>query len=444
MNRTMIVRGVSCALILSFLLFGLAMPARALGIRSGETVIIAEGEVVDDDLIAAAETIIVDGTIKGDLLAAGQSIVIGPKGVVEGDLLGAGQIITISGKIQDDARIAGMTLLVERDAMVGDDVIAAGYSLETKPGSQIGGTLIVGAFQSLLAGEITGDVQAGVAGLELQGRVGGSVLASVASADDSQGYYPRDFGPGVPAMPTVKMGLTIGPEAKIAGNLDYRTTKEITIPAGVVLGKTTFTYDETVGRVESEPEVRDQEREDTPAGWLGKVVRLLVTLLIVGLLLAWLMPGMLHQGAATLHGKPWWSLLWGALSYPLFGFGMLALGLLVLLLAVIFGGLTLGSLMWLTLKLGFFLFLTLVLGFSILTGFVAKIVVGYWLGNLLLHRIKPESNVNRFAAVALGMLFVGLLASIPFVGGLINLLIIVAGLGALALLAYAYFKPAAA
>ena len=42
-------------------------PVLAADLRSGDTITVASGEVVDDDLYIAGESIVIDGTINGDL-----------------------------------------------------------------------------------------------------------------------------------------------------------------------------------------------------------------------------------------------------------------------------------------------------------------------------------------------------------------------------------------
>src|SRR3954463_11281193 len=117
-----------------------ASPVHGLESRSGDRVVIGPDEEVDDDLYVTAKEVVVEGTIKGDLIAFGSSITV--DGTVEGDLIAAGQSVKIGGTVDDDARIAGQTLLLGEGAQVGDDLIAAGFSLENEPDSAVGGTLM--------------------------------------------------------------------------------------------------------------------------------------------------------------------------------------------------------------------------------------------------------------------------------------------------------------
>src|SRR5215207_693378 len=83
--------------LLAFLLLTFTRPASAFDGRSGENIVIASDEVIDDDLYVTARTFVLDGTVNGDLIAAGQTITI--NGTVEGDLMAAGQTIVVNGSV---------------------------------------------------------------------------------------------------------------------------------------------------------------------------------------------------------------------------------------------------------------------------------------------------------------------------------------------------------
>src|SRR5215211_1299003 len=165
------------------LLAGLAVasPGWAVETRSGDEVVIGPDEVLDDDLYVTANRVVVDGTIRGDLVAFGQSITV--DGTVEGDLIAAGQSVEIGGTVEDDARIAGQTLVLTDNAQVADDLVAAGLSLENKPNSVVGGTLLYAGYQALLAGTVGEDVNAAANGLTVSREVGGNVDADVDGED---------------------------------------------------------------------------------------------------------------------------------------------------------------------------------------------------------------------------------------------------------------------
>src|SRR6185437_7840622 len=77
------------------------------------------------------------------------------------------------------------------------------------------------------------------------------------------------------------------------------------------------------------------------------------------------------------------------------------------------------------------------LGVLAVIGYAALLLVGYvWVavvvGGMLLDRVKPETAARtawRVGAAVLAMLALALLVRVPFVGGLVRLVALAAGLG---------------
>src|SRR3712207_2675525 len=186
----------------------MAAPASAVETRGGDKVIIGKGETVGDDLYAGANEVVVNGTVEGDLVAFGATVTV--NGTVEGDLIAAGQAVIVNGTVEDDARVAGQALALGEDARIGDDLISAGASLESEPGTTVGGDLLYGGQQALLAGDVDGNVRAGANALELAGRVGGDVNTSL-GGDAS--VAPPVMPASPVAVPDVEPGLTLTDDA---------------------------------------------------------------------------------------------------------------------------------------------------------------------------------------------------------------------------------------
>ena len=66
----------------------LPSPSEALEMRRGRDVVIGAGETLDTTLVAAGESVRVDGTIDGDLIVAGAHVDV--RGTVRGDLVARG------------------------------------------------------------------------------------------------------------------------------------------------------------------------------------------------------------------------------------------------------------------------------------------------------------------------------------------------------------------
>lgn len=432
MKKMLRINRLAAAGLLAVLLLMSVTPAQAFTPRSGETVVVQAGEVIDDDLYAGANTVIVKGTIKGDLIAGGSLVRIEPGGVVEGDLIAAGQGVVIQGAVNGDVRIAGFSLAVEKGAQVGEDLLAFGYSLDLQPETTVGRDLVAGAGVVSLAGEVGGNVSVSGEGVKIDGAIGGDVAAEVGSGDAA--YTPFPFmrtQTGVPEPIRVPGGLTIGPDAVISGDLTYSSPEEGSI-SGTVEGETSFTPIEADAQGRVAPPA--PTAADRIAEWLLSFLRTLAALLVIGLILAYFFPGVLRDGADTLESKPLASFLWGIVAYAGFFLLFMLITLVVFSAAIILGVITLGNLAWTTLGLGAVSLTAMAIGFHIAVAYISKILVGYLVGRWLFVQVRPASSENRFWPVVVGILIFALLESIPFVGLVFNVFITLFGLGALFIL----------
>ncbi len=419
---------MTAAAMVSLLFLILAIPAQAYDERSGETVVIKADEVIEDDLYVSAGKFTLDGTIQGDLVVTGGIITI--NGTVEGDLIAAGESIIINGTVMDDARIAGAALQVGEKGKVGSDFIAAGASIETKKGSEIGGDVVASAAQVLLAGDNAGNATINAAAFELRGEIGGDVNAEVGDAGEDNetppiGMYISMFTQETQSViPAVKPGLTIGEGAKIKGAFEYTQTKDINIPANAVGGKIT----------RSEPVV-DIEIEPTPAeaatAWALNLLHTIVTLLIIGSLMGWLAPAFMATLIEKTRAKPAASFGWGFVSLASFFFAILIIFIVMIIGSIFFGTLMLGSIVGLIIWTGILLLFALTLGFSFAGFYLTHIIIARIVGNSLISRIAPAKTEHKFIPLAVGVVILALLTSIPYIGWMFSMVIIFTGLGAM-------------
>jgi cytoskeletal protein CcmA (bactofilin family) len=411
--------------LICLVLFTLAPMALAFESRGGDTVVIGADEVIEDDLYVGAETFTLDGTVKGDLVVGGSTIEI--NGTVEGDLLAVGQTVVVKGTVKDDARIAGMALILDSEAQVGDDVMAAGFSMEDRKGSSVGGDFVYAGYQALLAGDVAQDLTVAVGGLQLSGSIGGDVKAEV--GEPGEGPPPMFFMPGVPSMPSVPMGLTVDQGARIGGKLDYTSPSQWSIPAGVVGGVVTHHMPEI--EVEEEVVVSPARRA---ADWFLGHLRRLVTLLLAGLLMVWVVPSWTEKATGALRAKPLPSLGWGVVSIAAFFFALLVILIVTILVAVVLGVITLGRLAGTTAWTGALTMALLGFFFSIAVTYVTKVVVSLLGGRLILAPLKRDWAEGRIWPLVVGVVLFVIITAIPILGWLVNLVVVLLGLGALWLL----------
>jgi len=409
-------------------LFIFVPTAAAFDGRSGEQVVIGKDEVINDDLFVAGETVTVDGTVNGDLIAAGRIVIV--NGKVTGNLVAAGAGVTVNGEVGYDVFAAGAVVTIGSDARIGHNAYTTGASVESQGGSQIGGSLVIGAGQGLVSGQITRDLLAGTGRLRLEGTVGRHAKVAVAAADS--GYSPGSmyYGPNIPAMPNVPPGLTFGPEARVAGSLEY-VSPEAVADANRVSAQVTHTLPP-----QDEQLSRELARRQSASSYVFGVLRRLIALLLVGLLIAWLAPRWITVPTEKLLARPLPSLgigLIGLIAAPL-GW-LVALGV-VIVVAVVFSLLSLGALTWLSLLAGLPALGLALFAILFIVNYLCQAIVAYLGGRWIVGRIRPEWNSKLYAPLLIGLFILGLLIAVPVAGGLLQFLVVLAGLGAIALVIF--------
>jgi hypothetical protein len=234
-------------------------------------------------------------------------------------------------------------------------------------------------------------------------------------------------------VPVIKQGLTIDPAARIQGDLEYTQNNELRFPSGVVQGEVTRLLQPVEGEVYAEPTAGEQASQ-----WGLASLRSLVTLILLGLLLLWVVPGFLRKLTAHLEAKPLQSLGWGVVAYAGFFFLLLLTVFVAILGAIVFGILTLSGLSATIVWVGILALFALILGFVLVTSFLAKIVFGMTIGKWILSKANSPLAQKRYWPMVIGVsitVIVIAVFSFPlipgFLGGLLNFAIVLLGLGTL-------------
>lgn len=390
-------------------------PLWSLERRSGQEVVISEGEVIGDDLVVDGDTVKIKGRVEGDVVAMGRLIVV--EGVVEGDLMAAGQAVVIDGQVGDDVRIAGMTLKVEEGAVIGDDLFAAGFSFESEAGSRVGGTTSLKGYQSRIAGLHEQDLFASLVGLRLEGRVGGDIEATVRS--EAGPAWWLGFMDSPVALPTVESGLVVEDDARIEGELKYTSKAEAEIASNA----------RVAGDISHETPPAEVVEEPTLSARVWKALREFSALLIVGVLLMWLLPLKIRAAVGTLVARPWASLGWGLLTLVAAAVGLVVVLAIAGFLTVLLVWLGIVDLAALLVVLGLFTEFVLAVGLWTGLAFVAPVIVALALGGWLRARLAPAAD-KAWLSLVLGLAVLVLIGLIPLLGSLASTLVGVVGLGA--------------
>jgi cytoskeletal protein CcmA (bactofilin family) len=407
-----------------------APPVRAQD-EDEDRIVIAKGTVHDGNLYAFAQDVVVDGTVTGDVVGAGQIVQVGESGRVEGDLLGAGYAVLVDGEVAGDVRAAGYMIQLGPAARVGGDLAGAGYSLGVGEGATVGGDLLGTGYQLLADGRIRNNLRFAGAGLALNGPVDGDVWADVAASGEPADQ-PFMFSFGNRALPQpdriARTGLTVGEAARVGGDLTYESPTEAVLPEGLAEGTVTFER----AAADDGPSAAERAERATP--WWQRALLTFLGLAIAGLLAVWLAPRLMRPASAALRVRPIASLGYGlgAVFADLIGLIALVIAFALALAAVL--GLQLAGTLGMPLVAGFVVLAVLMTFGLIVALFLGTLVTGNSIGNALLRTDATARDSRRVIGLLLGLAIVALLVSLPYgFGALVGFVIAVLGLGGLTL-----------
>ncbi len=370
---------------------------------------------VDNDVYLAGETITIDGTVKGDAILAGQLLTL--NGTVEGDLVAAGQSVVVNGIIKDDVRIAGESLLFQDKAKITDDVIAAGFSLESQPQSVIGGSLNLASGQALLAGTINQHVVGGAGGLALSGTVEQDMTIAVG---DQKPWRPPFAQRSSVDSPNVSAGLTLTDSARIKGQLTYKSQADANISDEA----------QVTGNIVPQPLPDWEPSSPSVTAIIFQQIQRLLTVALVGCLLLWRFPSWTQGLTQSIQTQPIKTFGWGIITTLAVGIVGVAIALFTALFFV-FLIFTLRGLAFPVLGMGTLTNLVLLVGFGSFSSLIAPVVISNLGGHWLLKHIQVAQAAKRYTPFIVGLIILVLLTAIPLVGGILSLIIVLLGLGAL-------------
>lgn len=346
--------------------------------RFSDAVVVTQA--LDDDLYAAGGEVRIEGAIAGAaVLAAGSAEISGD---VAGDLILAGGQINLAGGVGDDLRVAGGS--VQITGFVTDNATISGGTVTIGPGSAIGGRTWIAGGDVDMAGQIGGDLRVVAGTAVISGRVAGNL--DIAARE-----------------------IRVEPGTIIGGNLVWRSNQPPVIAEDVqILGEV-----REAGGDESQSLV-DEPSDRFDGGWaLG------VGVAAAALILLWFAPQLVARSAAIFQAAPGRTLVLGAASLvltPIMAF---------LLIVTVLG--------WL-------------LGLVVLAGYVFGLMLSGLLGLLIIVQslrgrfgaaVAPVSGAagsggwRHLVLLLLVLAALVLAQQVPVLGGLLSLLLVLAGFGAL-------------
>ena len=357
------------------LLIAAIAPAYATEFRSGDSVSVEPGEVIDDDLFIAGNSVTIAGAVTGDILAAGQAVRI--TGPVGGSVMAAGQDVRVTGDVKGSVRVAGQTVTLGGD--VGRNAAAAGQTLLVAETARIQRDLHAAGNILDLDGVVGRNAGMAAAAGTVRGQIGGELR------------FEGD-------------ALKLAPSARVDGNLLHRSSKPLEIASGAVIAGETH---------QLAPRPRGPERQPR-ASKAHKILPLLTLISfpavfvfgVVGLALG---PRLFLASANAVGRRSWWNAFLGIL--------ILLLGpAAVFVVTITVVGLPIGM-------LAFIAWMTALM--------FSQVPVATALGRFLVSRLTG-GGVSPYLGLFIGLIALAALAWVPVVGIIIGGLTVLLGLGAYA------------
>lgn len=404
----------------------------------GDRCIVAEDDYIVEDFFFICRVLEVRGTIEGDLLGVASNITIEQTATITGDLWVLGGKVEIEGTVGDDVHFIGISISVSDRARFTNpriDLMAITLNVSITPDAAIPGDLLVYGYQALMDGTVGGDIDFSGEALIINGVVNGRVDASVGDVRRSTDI------PGLPIYDVSfrNPGLRLGEEAVVGGNLSYAAPSRNPIPPGVVQGITTFT--QTV----SQPDITRAEQPEAAARifsrYLIDSLRDLLTVMIIGVLGLRVVPNFVIQPAQNVQRRLIPTIGWGLVAFMLsFPTAVLLILISIVALLILFA-LRLSDLSIIS-AIGLVTAnLALIGGFWFLLLFMGRVVVSFAVGQLICRymlRVREPDGFRRWIlCLVLGGIIYVLLTNIPLpaVGIIIELVVALAGIGAVVIYA---------
>lgn len=346
-----------------------ALSAQAVEFIQTEQFIAGEEETLNTELWISAQTIQIAGEASNDLFAAATAIDL--DGTFHGDTWGCGDTISTYGVFRNDLRLVSRTAQIS--GTLYGSLIALGETIKVDRTAVLYNDVVCAGENVILEGSTSGDVRILAQQVTLGGKIDGDVSITA-------------------------QNIVVLPGTIMNGNLTYTAPSELVLSPSVILGgELTRTFDPVPAKQIFKPNL------------IGHFMFGLAAL-VTGLVFIGLFPRYSSGALTVLQTSRGFSMLTGFAA--LFMLPMTAFLLLFTLI-----GLPLSL---------------LILLFYLILLYLSKIVVALALGSAILRR-KTFSKQKAAAPLFLGLLIIYTLTSIVAASMLINILIIILGLGALLL-----------
>lgn len=354
----------------------LAAPAQAVYFGQGDNLFFPKTQKFDESVFLTGKDITIDSDIAGDLICAGQNITVNSK--ISGDVICAGQNLKINGTIEGNVRSVGQQ--IDINGVVAKNLSVASQNLQLSKSSLV-----------------KGDVFYGTQNIDLQGLMGRD-LAGGSESITISGSLIRNA-----KVATQK--ISVSDSAKMGGDLEYYTEKTGTSSIAEKSIKGKVTRHEVV--IDENENLNSQVKKATPFLVVFRLILSIFSSLLIAFLLLYFVPARVSRVTHSIKVHP--------VKSALIGLAVLVTGPIAIIISC-FTVIGIG----LAGVLALFYALSLLLA----TSFVAIRV-----GEMLAENYSGLKK-SVYLSTSLACLLLGIVTSIPFLGGVTGFVVLLIGLGA--------------
>jgi cytoskeletal protein CcmA (bactofilin family) len=361
----------------------LSMPAaetRVGDLYFSGTMLRIEGRL-DGSVIAAAQSVNISGPVTRNLFLAAQSVDM--SGAVAGDIIALCATLNVNGRVGGAIRAGAGTVYI--NGAVGQDVLAGCANLAVTKNAEVRGDLAVGCRSLEIAGTVRGDIKATADRVVISGSIDGDVDVIVGQE------------------------LKLTPDARVYGNLRYRSTKRLDLGnPDVVFGNVEYVQLPAPKDLEEMKELRPR-----PSMLIAFLLPFTILAVLGALAFAFIIIAI------------WKYVLNEALNRSIQHWGRtLGFGTVAFLIGPM------------SILLSFALIVTIPSGLVALAAYlvfmyVAKVLTGMFTGKLL-FRLFGAPETSLWLAAPVGIVIVYGLCAIPFAGWILWLFALALGFGVIA------------